>query len=533
MLDLIIKNAEVVDGSGAKAYFADVGLLNGKITFSTEEKEAKKVINAEGLTLCPGFIESHSHGDLFLGNCVAMLSKVSQGVTTEVCGQCGQSFFPIDSRFLDNPTPLNPKEGELPLEKFTNFDSYLEYVNKIPFALNEIFLVGHNALRRSVMGVADREPTEDEMKLMKERLRFAMDKGAAGLSSGLVYIPGVYSKTEELVELCKVIVPYGGVYATHMRNEAENVVESVKEAIYIAEEAGVPIVISHHKIAGIKNWGKSLETLRLIDEAAERGLEIMLDLYPYEASMTSLNVCIPPWHFSEGNKALINKLNDPKTRALMKSEMDKEDGGYDNFYLNSGGFKGVFISTSPNVPEAEGMTVTEYSKKIGKDEFEAYFDLMVKNEIEGKGIYFSMNPEEMEKIYLHERTVVGSDALSHSLEEKGHPRAWGSFIKPLRLFVREKSLLSFEEAIKKQTSLTAKAWRIKNKGLIKEGYDGDLVLLDKKNLNDRASYADSNQKAEGVVAVYVNGELVYKDKELTGIYPGKVILRKDGYLQSR
>lgn len=524
MLDLLIRNASVVDGSGAPAWTGDVGVWNGRITLQTKGETAAEEINAEGLTLCPGFIDSHSHGDMSVGTNHGTLCKVSQGVTTEVGGQCGQSPFPVSARFVEQlrgVLAFAPDFYNMPYEKFSGFESFYRYVEALPLVLNEMFLVGHNTLRTSVMGVENRPASSQELQLMKECLRDAMEHGAVGLSSGLIYIPGVYAPTEEVIELCKVIKPYGGIYATHMRNEAKDVVKSVQEAIFIAEQADVPLVASHHKICGRANWGKSAETLRLIDEAAARGVRVMIDQYPYEANMTALNVCIPPRYFSDGMPALLEKLRDPLWRVRIASEMDDPDGGYDNFYLNSGGFTGVFISASPAVPEAEGMTIDEYAQKVGKTGFDTYFDLLLANEGGGNGIYFAMDEREVERIYLHGRTMVGSDGLCFSLEEKGHPRAWGTFIRPLRLFAQERGLISFEQAVRKQTFLTAECWGIRNKGLIAEGYDADLVLLDRAKLYDRATYQNSNQKADGVACVFVKGKPVYRDGSLTGLYPGR------------
>lgn len=529
MLDLLFKNVSVVDGTGSSTRVADVGVKEGKITFMTRGEAAEEVIDGEGLTLCPGFIDSHSHGDTSIGMDFAMLCKLSQGVTTEVGGQCGLSAFPVDMRFYNEVKGTMESTADfskIPFEKFSGYKEYEEYAQSILLKNNMMSLVGHNTLRVSVMGVENRPATEDELELMKERLRSCMEAGALGLSSGLIYIPGVYSNTEELVELCKVIKPYGGIYATHMRNEARNVVDSVKESIYIAETAGVPLVISHHKVCGRNFWGQSEETLRLVDEANDRGVTVYMDQYPYEANMTGLKVCIPPQYFSEGIPALVEHMKDPAWREKVAAEMNDPNGGYDNFYLNSGGFTGVFISTSPKVPEAEGMTVAEYAEKVGKDPMDTYFDLLVANECVGEGIYFAMNLAEVEKIYCHPHTMVGSDGLCLNMEEKGHPRAWGTFIRPLTLFCQEKGLVTFEEAIRKQTSLTAEVWGIPNKGRIAEGYDADLVLLDRKALKETATWKDSNQKAEGIKAVYVMGKCAYRDKQMTGECAGRLLTRK-------
>jgi len=527
MLDILFRGASVVDGSGESARQLDVGVINGRITLDVAGKTAKETVDATGLTLCPGFIDPHSHGDMSIGMDFGAVCKISQGVTTEIGGQCGNTPFPVDMNYwtvLCN-TLNSANFKQLPAQQFVNFKEYAEYSNSLDLALNMFTLVGHNTLRVSAMGVDNRKPTGAELELMKERLKTAMEQGAMGLSSGLMYTPGAYSDAEELVELCKVIKPYGGIYATHMRDESQGVVESVKESIYVAETAGVPLVISHHKIGGRPNWGKSTETLRLVEEAQARGVKIMLDQYPYEASMTALNVCIPPWHFADGKPALVKKLADPQWRKKIADEMRDPASNYDNNYLNCGGFSGVFISSAPGVPEAEGMMVSEYAEKVGKDPFDAYFDLMVATNATGRGIYFCMDIKEVERIYCHPLTVVGSDGLCAKMVEKAHPRAWGTFVRPLREFVGEKKLISFEQAIRKQTSQAAEFWGLKDRGRIAEGYYADLVLLDRSKLYDRACYQESNQKADGIEAVYVLGQCVYRDKQLTGVYPGRLLRR--------
>ncbi len=530
MLDLLFNQVEIVDGSGTPARIGNIGIHNGKITLRTEGESARETINGAGLTLCPGFIDAHSHGDLSLGTEHAITCKVSQGVTTEIGGQCGYSAFPTDPRFLDEmrgAITVSPDLYRMPYETFTSLDCFAAYGKGLSLPHNMATLVGHNTLRVSVMGVENRAPTAEEMALMKERLRLAMEQGAMGFSSGLIYVPGTYCNTDELIELCRVIKPYGGVYTTHMRNESRHVVESVKEAIAVAEAAGVPLVISHHKACGRDFWGKSKETLRLVEEATARGMKILLDQYPYEANMTSLNICLPPWHFADGNARLMEKLTDPAWRKILADEMKDPEGGYENFYRNSGGFDGIFVATSPKVPEAEGMTVAAYAAKMGKDPMDVYFDLLLANEGAGNGIYFSMDIGEVETIYLHPHTVVGSDGLCFGLKESSHPRAWGTFIRPLREFAEEKGLLSFEEAVAKQTSRTAAFWGLRDRGRIEEGYIADLVLLNRKTLYDRADYRHSNEKADGIEAVYVNGVCIYRDKHLTGAAPGKLLLRTD------
>lgn len=528
MLDLLFKDVSVVDGSGKPAYKGSVGVKDGKITFETSAP-AKEIVDGNGLTLCPGFIDAHSHGDLSIGFYPATICKIAQGVTTEVGGQCGDGCYPVDERFLsDIKVFVNVTHDylKMPYETFTDLEGYITFSKKQNLAMNMATLIGHNNLRLSVMGVEDRAPTAEEMELMKARVRQCMEQGAFGISSGLVYIPGAYADVEELVELCKELKPYNGIYATHMKDQGKHLVESIKESIYVAEKAGVALVISHFKATGHPNWGKSKEALKLIEEASSRGVRILLDEYPYSAYMSGVSVCVPPQHFANGMDALFENLKDPDFRKKLADEIRDPNATYSNGYLHAGGFDGIYITYSPNEPAAEQKTIAAYAAEIGRDPMDVYFDLLVKNQGVYNGIFFAMDEKEVEDIYCHPLTVAGSDGLCFDVENKGHPRTWGTFVKTLEEFAGKKGLVSFEEAVKKQTSQTAEFWGINGKGLIAEGYDADLVLINRAELKDNATFDDPNQKPDGIEAVYVAGQCAYRGKELTGVYNG-CVLRKN------
>lgn len=531
MLDLIIKNVSVVDGSGGRAYTGSVGIRNGRIVLEPAG-DAAEIIDAGGLTLCPGFIDSHSHTDRYIGVAPELIStcKISQGITTEVVGQCGSSTFPVpaDKREAMRQFFTEGMDDEQ-LERilsFRDFKAYVEFVKKQNKVGNYAFLSGHGALRLAAMGFENRRPADRELDVMKQYLAAAMENGCFGLSSGLIYVPGAYADTQELIELCRVIKPYGGIYATHMRSESEHVTEAVEEAIRIAKTAEVPLFISHHKVVGARNWGSSARTLKLVHEAIEEGVKITLDLYPYIASQTGLCQCIPPKYFSKGIKSAVELLKDPLMRSTIRQEIEEDPPKYNNSYQNAGGFSGILILNSPKVPEAAGMTVEAYAQKTGRDPFDAYFDLMLENEGVGSGAYFCIDGKELEAIYMDENTVVGTDGMVGSKDGPVHPRAYGSMVRALCCFSKQKGLLSFEEAVRKQTHLTAERWGIPNKGLIAEGYDADLVLLDYDKLSDKADFNHPRELCDGIEAVFVNGKTVYKNKMLTGSYPGEVLLRK-------
>ena len=411
------------------------------------------------------------------------------------------------------------------VKNFTDFSAFLSYAEALPKGQNFVFNIGHGTLRTAAMGVANRKPTAGEPETMKSYLREAMEHGCHGLSSGLIYTPGVYCETEELVELCKVMAPYHGIYATHMRNEAAHVVDSVKEAIYIAKTAGVKLVISHHKVCGKANWGLATETLKVIHEAIERGVDITIDQYPYEATQTYMNVILPPKYFAEGMDAILEHLGDPAWRAQVKAEITDPASTFENQWKNCGGFDSILVLSSPNVPQACGMTIGEYARKCGKDEFETFFDLLSDNKGAGLCAYFCIDEKEIQQIYMDEYTVPGTDCIITLDKSPCHPRTYATFVRTLKHFHKDCKLLSFEAAIHKQTEQTALAWGLKNKGLIAEGYDADLVLLDYDSLNDCATFENGRQLCDGIVSVFVNGEIVYHDKKLTGVYSGKCILR--------
>jgi len=525
MLDLIIKNANIIDGTGAPSYVGSVGVRGGRIVISPTD-DAERVIDARGRHLAPGFIDAHSHGDLILGSPAAHLFKSNQGVTTEICGQCGLSMAPVDPLLIsDLHSLLSLGTSEFPEEmhRWTDFEKYLLYAESVPKTANARFMVGHNTLRMAVMGMDDRPATATELDRMKGLLRESMEAGAAGLSTGLIYTPGCYGDTEEVTELARVIAPFGGIYASHIRNEAENVVESVAEVIEVGRRSGAAVNISHHKVMGKRNHGKQRETLKMISRANEEGLRVFCDQYPYSRCMTTLNACMPPWYLSRGYEWLTESLKDKDFRDRLRREMDDPDTPYDNFYLNAGGWDGVYVYFASATPEAEGLYISEYAERLSTDPFTAFFDLCVKNRCKAGGVYSSMRDEDVFDIIRSPYSVVGSDGLTRNLAEKGHPRTMASFPHAIRKFVKEKGILTLEEMIRKMTGLTAEFLGIRGKGFIKEGFDADLVLFDFDRLRDRATYKDSNLTCEGINLVLVDGEVVYENGALTGKFPGRVL----------
>ena len=526
MLDYLIKNARIIDGSGAPSYMGNVGIQKGKLVLLQGEAPAEHTIDAAGRCLAPGFIDAHSHGDLILGSEDAHLFKTTQGVTTEIVGQCGLSMAPVmpenlaaTQNMLSMGTTWFPED----MKNWRSFARYLEYADAQKLTANTKMYIGHSTLRIAVMGMENRPSTDKELDTMKGILREAMESGAAGFSTGLIYTPSCYAEEKEIIELAKVIAPFGGTYASHMRDEANFIVDAVKETINVGRQAGVQVDISHHKMLGKPNWGKQKQTLALINEANAEGIPTICDQYPYTRNMTTLNACIPPWHFSNGFSSITEKLKDPAFRAQLKQEMEDPATAYDNYYLNAGGWDGVYVYSAANTPEAEGRYITEYAQLIGKDPWTAFFDLCVANNCSTGGVYSSMCDEDVCEIIQNPYCIVGSDGLTRSWKEKGHPRASATFPHAITYFVKEKGILTLEQAVHKMTGLTAKYLSVKDRGLIREGYVADLVLFDYDRLQDTATYKNSNSITEGIDYVFVGGEIVYQDKQFTGKYPGKML----------
>ena len=527
MLDTLIINGTIIDGSGKASYTGAIGMKDGKLVMAKGSEPAAQVIDAAGRVVCPGFIDAHSHGDALLGTEDGRLFKTPQGITTELTGQCGSSRAPLSEeraemmhRYYGLKAPLEETRN------WTTFERYLEYAQKQNLTANAKFYIGQGTLRTAVMGHENRPATVAELDRMKSMLREAMEAGAAGLTTGLIYVPGCYADTDEIAELAKVLAPFDGIYASHMRNESFAVVEAVEETIDIGRRAGVRVDISHHKMAGRDNWGMWKKTLPLIHQANEEGIPTTCDQYPYTRNMTTLRACIPPWYWSDGLAVMTERLKDEAFRVQLRREMEDPAVRYDNYYRNPGGWEGVYVSSAANTPLAVGKFVADYAAEIGKDPWNAYFDLLVENDCDVGGVYCSMCDEDVCAIIQDPYCVVGTDGCTISWKHKGHPRASACFPHAINYFVREKKILTLEQMIHKMTGLTAERLLVPGKGLLKDGYDADVLILDYENLKDLSTYEDPNQLTEGMDYVFVNGKMVYHNMEFTGIYAGNVVRHK-------
>lgn len=519
-MDRIIRNCTVIDGSGAPAFTGSVGMENGKLRIyeGGDCPAARETVDGAGLTAVPGFIDAHSHGDLTMTGRYARMSKISQGITTQVAGQCGVSMFPVDAenaavfpRFVGGIAPYPELPDDL-TGRLGSAGAFLDWVRSLDNPITTYTFVGHGALRLWAMGYANRKPDETELSRMQSMLRRCIREGALGLSTGLVYAPCCYADNDEIAALLRVVAEEGGFYATHPRNEADDVVWARRESLRLAGEAGVPLCVSHLKAAGRGNWGKPKQLLQDIDDAVANGQRILIDCYPYMAGNTSLNVSIPPRYFANGLPGLLEALRSPTERAVIREEMSRPSN-YDNYIYNSGGFAGTYVSSCPVDHSAEGMFLTDYAAKRGMDPFDAYCDVLLKNGGLGLGIYFHMSEDDVAEILAHPLCAVSTDGLVGLPGENPHPRSFGTMPRAYDLMVRERKLATGEEAIRKMTGLAADFLRLEGKGYLRNGYDADVLLLDMARFTDTATYEHGNSLSSGVTRVYSGGKCVYTEGE--------------------
>ncbi|MBC7363532.1 MAG: D-aminoacylase [Candidatus Aminicenantes bacterium] len=522
--DLIIKDALVVDGSGRPPFSADLGIKGNHITTIGKigNNQARRIIKANGLSLAPGFIDAHNHTDVQLLVCPTADSLLHQGVTTIVAGNCGSSPFPLTEEMLAEEQKYLREEYGLEVD-WQDLAGFFRRLEASRPAINYATLVGQGTIRAAVVGYANRAASAGELQRMKQLLEEALKQGAMGLSTGLEYSPGSFASTEELIELSRVLRDYAGIYATHMRDEEDQVLEALDEAIAIAKKAGVKLEVSHLKIGYPRNWSKIDALLDKIDEAAHRGLKISADVYPYTAFSTGLSIFFPLW-VREGKKEdFLSRLKDPKLEPRLRQAFSEAEA-------NVGSWEKVLISSVRTEKNRwlEGLNLQEASTRRGVEVFTLVRDLLLEEEGQVSMVCFAMSEENLKIILKHPLTCIGSDgelaATSGPLYRgKPHPRYYGTFPRVLVKYVREEPLLKLEEMIRKMTSWPARIFGFSRRGLIKEGYLADLVLFDLKKLDDKATWANPHQYPEGIFYVLVNGQVVLENGQITGCRPGQVL----------
>jgi len=530
MFDLIVKNGHVIDGAGNPWFKADVGIKGEKIAKigKLDKEKASKVVDASRLVVSPGFIDMHSHSDLMLLINPKAESKIRQGITTEVVGNCGGSAAPLNDLLKEEMRKTMPllKEAKLKLD-WSTMREYLTRLDKKGVALNVVSLVGHENVRVCAMGFDNRPPNRSELQKMKKTLAQAIEDGAFGMSTGLIYPPGCYAKTDELIELSKVVAKYGGIYSSHIRGEGDELFNSVKEAIEIGEKARLPVEISHHKAGGKANWGKVKKSLKMIDEARKRKVDVTCDVYPYVAASFGLSAMLPPWVHEGGSMELLKRLKDPKIRERLKKEMSEGVPGWSS-PLKAAGWDATMIARCEKNPRYEGKTIAEIVKTESVDPFEFTFDLLIKENTAVGVVRFAMCEDDVERVLQHPVSMIGSDASAiapYGVLGKGkpHPRSYGTFPRVLGKYVREEGILTLENAVRKMTSLPAQKLGLRDRGLIREGMYADLTIFDPAKVIDKASYTEPHQYPEGIQYVVVNGKIVIDKKEHTGTLAGKAL----------
>ena len=522
--ELAIMNGLIFDGLGNPPIRSNIYVSGDKIglTSSEEESGADETISAKELVVAPGFIDTHSHSDLMLFSDPFAKSKITQGVTTEIVGQDGFSVAPVQKEVQPELAKyLSGLAGQLDDWKWNTFDSYLQQLSELQTMVNVASLVGNGTIRAMIVGFERREANPSELEGMRILVADAMTQGAIGLSSGLIYPPSSYANEDELVDLCKIAAEHNGIYVTHIRNEAHGLIESVDEAIRTATRAKIPLHISHHKAIGKDNWGKTKETLERIDTEISRGSAISCDIYPYTAGSTMLSASMPPWALEGGPKALRERLRNPQQRSKIIRELEEGSPTWKS-YSQLGGWDKIVITYSKARKEVEGKSIAQISKDLGKPPADVIVDLRLESDEAVSMVVFHISEDDVRRVIAHRSSTICTDGL---LIGNPHPRAYGSFPRVLRRYVMEERLLTLERAIQKMTSLPASKFRLKDRGTVKEGVFADLVIFDPQRIRDKATYDSPRQFAEGIRYVIVNGRVVFREGEFTGIRPGRALRR--------
>jgi N-acyl-D-amino-acid deacylase len=522
--DVLIQNARIVDGAGNPWYRGDVAIRDGRIARVGPRVEgpATRIIDAEDRVVTPGFIDLMGQSTLVLvQDRVTAESRLRQGITTTFSGE-GWSHAPQNERTQPDPVELDGREVT-----WTTFDEYFRLLEEEGVALNVVHNVGATQIRRMILGEEDVQPSPEQMEEMLALVEEAMEDGAVGLSTSLIYPPAIYAPTEEIIHMARVAAGYGGVYYSHIRNESGLLLEALDEAFRIGREAGIPVHIYHLKAAGEENWPLMAEAIARIDEARASGMDVTADIYPYIRNGIGLRSFLPPGYFAEGEEAFRERLYDPDLRARLREEVETTSD-WENWYRHVGSdWDRVLITGagSHSDPAITGLSVSEAAAAAGADTWDMFFDL-----VQAGGV--SVAPESMNEEQKHQAlrapwVMIDTDTqpINPATVSSTHPRAFGAFPRVIARYVRQDSVLTLEEAVKRMTSLPANRLGLHDRGLIAPGLAADLVVFDPERITDRATFTDPLQYSEGVDYLFVNGELVIDGEELTDALPGQVLRR--------
>ena len=528
MFDLVVKGGRVIDGTGAPWFWADIGVKDGLIAKVARNLDGDNFIDASGLVVSPGWIDIHMHADhTVLGN-TRLESYVHQGVTTATMGNCGLSMYPLHGHRDDLVAYLKPFTSGLSLKwDWEGMDGFIKRIEEAGPGINLVPLVGHGSIRINVIGFDDRDPEPGELEEMKALLREALEQGAYGMSTGLGYPPGTFTKDQELVELGRVLNTYGGLYTTHMRGNLQN----LEDTIRLGFAAGMPIQVSHlgsscagHRELHLRH-GET--TLKAIDEARSRGLDITADIYPYTAGSSLLSQVIPDWAHEGGVQKMLGRLRDPRVRNRLRDE-----------YAAAVGRKGrdfakvmvTYVKSAQN-KRYEGMSVAEIAEKRGTSVVDALCDLLIEENAEAMNVTFWGEQDDVDEIVQHPAVMPCSDGWGHAPygplgQGRPHPRCYGAFPRYLRTYAVEKPVFTLEEAVRRMTSMPASRLGLQDRGSIRKGMAADLTIFDPDKVRDTATFSDPHRYPEGIPYVVVNGRLAIRDGEHTGELAGKVLRKR-------
>jgi N-acyl-D-amino-acid deacylase len=532
--DLVITNGHIIDGTGSPWYSGDIGIRDGKIAAigNLADSQRARTIDARGQVVAPGFIDMLGQSEMTILVDPRLPSKIYQGITTEITGE-GGSAAPLNDAIIKADQAEYDHYHITP--DWRSLRQYFARLEKQGIGINLASYVGATQVRRMVLGDDDKQPTPQQLDQMKELVHQAMQDGAVGVSTSLEYAPAPYAKTDELIALAGEASKFGGIYATHMRNESDSVLEAIDEALRIGKEGHIPVEIWHLKVAGKGNWGRMPEVVSKIDAARKNGMDVTADTYAYTAWFNSMSAFIPPWAHDGGDAKLIERLKDPATRARIRKDLNTPSKDWDNEWQEIPGPDAVLIGVVQNsklIP-LQGKRLSEVAKLWNEDPMDALFDLLIQDNASTGVAVFGMSEPDVALALEQPWVSVDNDSSGTSPEgilgqEHPHPRAYGTFPRILRKYVREEHKLSLEDAIRKFSALPAQRMRLTDRGVLKQGMWADVVIFDPNTVKDVATFDNPNQLSQGMEYVLINGVPVIDQGKMTGARPGKV-LRGRGY----
>jgi N-acyl-D-amino-acid deacylase len=523
--DIVFTDARIVDGTGAPSFRGHVSVRGGRIERVTRGSapDGDEVVDLDGAVLAPGFVEAHSHSDFEVFAEPTLTPKLHQGITTEVVGQDGLGAAPVSADDADEwSARVQTLSGSVDsAPTFETVEAYLDAVDDADPALNLGMLAGHGTIRFEAMGMAGRTATDEELDEMRALLRESLDDGCLGLSTGLIYHPQIHSDTAELRALCEVLAGTDRPFVAHIRSEGHWLFEAMYEFVSVGYETGVPLHLSHFKLSGQKQHGKADLALAFLEIAREMGVDVTADQYPYVAGSTSLSAVLPPWVHGDGAEQTLERLRDPDSRARIAADVEEFRIPFWENDAGTVGWENIRVcDVGSGDPDVEGKTITEIAADRDADPLDTCLDLLVEEELDARIVIFLGSQADVERLFQSPLICVGSDGL---VSENPHPRLYGTYPKIIDEFVREKNLVSLEEAVRKMTSLPARVYGLQSKGVLREGLDADLVSFRPEWVGTESSYDDPKRLPTGIDHVVVDGEFVLRDGEQTGNRPGSTL----------